>query len=104
MLHTKEEIESLITGLDSIISACNNLEKKFAGELFASNPAFRKSTRNLLHYLALRNRDIRHMQEKLADLGLSSLGRSEGFVKTSLLTVRNNLALIYNLPLREESA
>jgi pyruvate kinase len=37
----------------------------------------RESARNLLHYLALRRRDLRPVQAQLAALGLSSLGRAE---------------------------
>ena len=44
----------------------------------------RRSARNLLHYLALRRRDIRQLQVDLASVGLSSLGRSEGHVLSSI--------------------
>lgn len=40
----------------------------------------RGSARNLIHYLALRSRDIRGLQEALASIGLSSLGRAEGHI------------------------
>ena len=40
----------------------------------------RASATNLLHYLALRRHDIRRLQEQLAELGLSSLGRTEAHV------------------------
>ena len=39
---------------------------------------------NLLHYLGLRRQDNRPLQEKLAAAGLSSLGRSESHVLSSL--------------------
>ena len=39
---------------------------------------FRSSAQNLLHYLALRHQDHRHLQGLLAAFGLSSLGRAEG--------------------------
>ena len=35
-----------------------------------------KSTSNLAHDLALRQFDLRHLQERLAQAGLSSLGRA----------------------------
>ncbi|MEQ1728151.1 MAG: pyruvate kinase [Vicinamibacterales bacterium] len=41
------------------------------------HPAHRLGASNLLHYLALRSRDVRPLQTKLMALGLSSLGRSE---------------------------
>ncbi len=40
--------------------------------------------RNLAHYLALRRHDLRPLQERLAALGLSSLGRAEPQVLRSL--------------------
>jgi pyruvate kinase len=44
------------------------------------DPQYRMSARNLLHYLALRSRDLRPLQTRLAALGLSSLGRAESHV------------------------
>jgi pyruvate kinase len=41
---------------------------------------YSQSARNLLHYLALRRRDIRPLQHHLAVLGFSSLGRAESHV------------------------
>jgi pyruvate kinase len=48
---------------------------------------YRDSARNLLHYLALRRRDLRQAQQQLAALGLSSLGRSESHVMQNLEAV-----------------
>jgi pyruvate kinase len=45
----------------------------------------RESARNLAHYVALRQHDLRELQLELAQLGLSSLGRSESCVRRSLL-------------------
>ncbi|MDM7922569.1 MAG: pyruvate kinase [Pyrinomonadaceae bacterium] len=45
---------------------------------------FRESARNLLHYLALRRRDVRPLQLRLAGLGLSSLGRTESHVLANI--------------------
>ncbi|MGH7582964.1 MAG: pyruvate kinase [Gemmatimonadales bacterium] len=42
------------------------------------------SARNLLHYLALRRRDLRPLQLRLAALGLSSLGRAESHVLATI--------------------
>ena len=44
------------------------------------HPEHRLSAQNLLHYLALRSRDMRPLQSQLAALGLSSLGRAESHV------------------------
>lgn len=42
------------------------------------------SARNLTHYLAFRATDLRALQEKLAWLGVSSLGRAESHVMANL--------------------
>ncbi len=47
-----------------------------------------ESARNLVHYAALRQHDLRELQLLLQQHGLSSLGRSESFVMASLLELR----------------
>ncbi len=61
----------------------------------------RRSAENLLHYLALRSRDLRPLQDHLARLGLSSLGRVEAHVMATLAAVLHNLYLLSG---REPSA
>jgi len=57
-------------------------------------PGHRDSARNLIHYLSLRAVDLRALQEQLAWLGLSSLGRAESHVLASLDKV---LGLLHKL-------
>jgi pyruvate kinase len=52
------------------------------------------SAGNLLHYLALRRHDLREIQEQLAALGLSSLGRTEAH---ALSAVRNVVDVLTRL-------
>ncbi|HTO75666.1 MAG TPA: pyruvate kinase [Thermoanaerobaculia bacterium] len=62
------------------------------GGRFDALPSNRQvSVRNLLHYLALRRHDIRHLQDDLAAIGLSSLGRSEAHVLHSVDAVLSAL-------------
>jgi pyruvate kinase len=68
--------------LISVVSALRDealkMERRFARDIALVHPAYQASARNFLHYLALRQRDIRLLQTQLAALGLSSLGRCEG--------------------------
>jgi pyruvate kinase len=48
---------------------------------------FTQSAYNLAHYLALRHFDRRHLQDRLAQAGLSSLGRAEASVLSTLEAV-----------------
>lgn len=45
---------------------------------------FSKSACNLAHYLAMRQFDLRHLQDRLAQAGLTSLGRAEASVLSTL--------------------
>jgi pyruvate kinase len=61
-------------------------------------PDRQASARNLLHYMALRNRDLRPLQDRLAHLGLSSIGRAEPHVMATLNAVLYNLCLVSGRP------
>ena len=53
----------------------------------ARRPRVAHSARNFVHYVALRQHDLRDLQVELSQRGLSSLGRSEGASSNSLLEV-----------------
>lgn len=86
-----KHLRDMISQLDVLQHDALELEKKFATAIKSVHPSFRTSARNLLHYLSLRQHDIRQLQEGLARLGLSSLGRSEGHVLASLQAVHHML-------------
>jgi pyruvate kinase len=67
------------------------LERHAAPVLQRMDPVHRDSARNLVHYLVLRRQDLRQLQERLAALGLSSLGRAESHVLASLSAVLERL-------------
>jgi pyruvate kinase len=62
------------------------------------HPAHAASARNLLHYLALRRRDLRPVQDRLDRLGLSSLGRCEADVLANLDSVLDVLERLQGGP------
>ena len=55
-----------------------------------------QSAKNLLHYMGLRRHDIRLLQESLASLGLSSLGRCESHVLSTIDSILNLLVRLQN--------
>jgi len=64
----------------------------------ASTTPLDPSIRNLAHYLALRRRDIRSIQENLAQTGVSSLGRCESHVMATFDQVISILREGYRKP------
>lgn len=61
-------------------------------DIAAAHPAHRRSAANLVHYVELRNHDIRELQTDLGLMGLSSLGRSEPYVLATIEAVLSVLA------------
>ncbi|AEJ00978.1 Pyruvate kinase barrel [Nitrosomonas sp. Is79A3] len=86
-LRKSEELHpyvSLLNELEGLRSELLELEYSSSTTLQHVNPSHLSSTINLIHYLGLRRRDIRSLQERLAAVGLSSLGRMESHVFANL--------------------
>lgn len=82
------DIEAIDRRLVIIRERALEYERRYADDIALVDSRYRDSARNLLHYVALRKIDIRELQQELATLGLSSLGRSERDVLASIATVR----------------
>jgi pyruvate kinase len=90
-----DELMKLIHELRGIRGEVVRVEYTFEPKTQQIHERHRPSARNLLHYLALRQRDVRPLQERLARFGLSSLGRCESHVLANLdalLIVLDSLA------------
>lgn len=77
-------ITGLLQELNRLRDDMVELERQYLAGAGQSHADRRKSASNLLNYLAMRRRDIRHLQEALASLGLSSLGRAESHALVSV--------------------
>ena len=91
---TSVAIDRLIQALSSIREQCLGMERKFERQIEKAEPEHRISARNLLHYLALRQHDLREIQRELSSYGLSSLGRMEAHTLAGLDLV---LAVLHKL-------
>ena len=89
-----EDIESVRSELAAIRAKWSPRPARSQSLLDQVHPNYQESARNLLHYLALRRRDLRPLQLRLAALGLSSLGRAESHV---LATVDAVLEVLHRL-------
>ncbi|MGH9852058.1 MAG: pyruvate kinase, partial [Blastocatellia bacterium] len=72
------------------------LEQEHSAGLQRVAVGYRDSARNLLHYLAVRQVDVRQLQMALAAIGLSSLGRMEAYTLSTLHAVLFALHRIAN--------
>ena len=79
-----DPLRKLIDSLESIRSEMAGLESVLSERGRDIHPSQLPSAANLMHYVALRRHDVRQIQEQLAILGLSSLGRAESHVLGAL--------------------
>ncbi|MCI0684776.1 MAG: pyruvate kinase [Gemmataceae bacterium] len=88
------EVELLLDELTDLRVAMIERAASLADPGQRLHSSFQASARNLLHYLALRDRDLRPLQQRLAAFGLSSLGRAESHV---LATVEAVVRVLHGL-------
>jgi pyruvate kinase len=88
------DLVALDTDMRHLRDALLAAEAARSGDIAAAHPSHRRSAANLVHYVELRNHDIRELQTRLALVGLSSLGRSEPYVLATIDAVVSLLASV----------
>ncbi len=84
---TDRLLERVLASTRDLRDRALRFEHARSAELAQVEPHFRESARNLLHYLSVRQQDIRSIQRDLHSLGLSSLGVIESHTLSSLNAV-----------------
>jgi pyruvate kinase len=84
-------VGALLRQIEALRRAAAESERERAGDVADCSPEARDGARNLLHYVAVRRHDLRPLQEDLARLGLSSLGRMDAHVAATLAAVDSAL-------------
>jgi pyruvate kinase len=91
-------LETPLNDLRGLQQAMLEYEGRLAGPISQAAPAHLRSAINLAHYIALRSFDLRPLQQRLTDLGLSSLGRSEVDVMANVQRVIEVVQRLAGLP------
>ena len=94
---TTEIVATAIAALTQLRDHQIGLARSWIEELERVPPDYRPSALNLLHYLALRQHDLRPLQRDLSSLGLSSLGQTEAHALAGVDAV---LAALHKLAAR----
>jgi len=89
-----DEGAALIDSLWALREAMLEREARLAPGLAEIDSTQRRSAINLTHYLAMRHVELRQLQERLARIGVSSLGRAETHV---LANVDKVLGILHRL-------
>jgi pyruvate kinase len=91
-------VRSLVAEVSALRERLLAAEIGRAEEIAAVHPMHRRSASNLVHYVELRNHDVRELQTALGMLGVSSLGRSEPYVLATVEAVLTALSGLAGLP------
>jgi pyruvate kinase len=91
------DLGQIANELGDVRAAMDAEERRRADAIARISPSRQPSARNLAHYLALRQSDVRGLQTRLAELGLSSLGRSEAHVAATVEAVQRTVARLRGL-------
>lgn len=86
--HLSDEMQALEKKLLAAVKS----RKRLISSLHKSQ---RKSATNLIQYLALRNEDVRSLQDSLHQAGLSSLASSESHILKQVQSIRQRLGTTY---------
>ena len=88
---------------DEIIQQLEEFEGKMLAASESQKPLLNKihskqlqAAKNLLHYLVLRNEDVRELQDQLHILGLSSLASSESHIHSQVQSILQRLGKKYS--------
>jgi len=92
---TTRQLSQLRDDVDDLLARLSAAESLWSRWLTGVATQNRSSARNMLHYWAIRQRDLRDLQARLAAYGLSSLGRSEPHVEATLLLVRSAICAMF---------
>lgn len=85
------QIQQLIDDIDRVIADIHIEERANEDAIQRVSALYRKSARNLIHYKAFRRHDLRSIQQRLGDMGLSRLTLAEGHVMASLVYTQRML-------------
>lgn len=102
--HHSITAEQLIHALSALKEGASALETCYQEHVNQARENYRQSARNLLHYISLRQNDIRAIQDDLALLGLSRLGQAESHVMGSLNAVLTTLHALAGHPVLRPQA
>lgn len=87
-------VRQLIQSIHDLLDYISQAREKAEPTLAQIHPEYRQSAENLVHYCAMRSRDLREVQKQLRQLGLSRLANSQGHILWSL---HQTLSLLYRL-------
>ncbi len=92
------DLEALAVGLDQLLADLDRADAEHSAAIAAVASEHREGARNLVRYTALRQRDIRELQNDLLDIGATSLATTEADVLAKVQAARNVVGALAGEP------
>lgn len=86
-----EKIRVLVQELEELISVLKEAETEYSSDLEKVHPSFIDGAKNLIHYRKFRSFDLKKLQKRLSNYGLSILASTESHVMATLTNSRQIL-------------
>ena len=80
----KTRLQEMLVQVAEIIRQAKKAEQQHRERIKQAHPNYRRSVRNLIHYRSFRNHDLRDLQKRLGNMGLSRLAKAQSHVMASL--------------------
>ncbi len=96
MKNREQRLKALGHRLDSILEKAKKMELQYAEELELVHPIYRKSAKNLIHYLAVRTFEVDEFEEELMQLGFPAISAAEGHVMRGILNLKQLISSLLN--------
>lgn len=90
-----QPIQNLFADLEKLEADMHLAYRKYKDNTAQLHAGQSRSAMNLIHYLSLRNKDIRELQDLLHIYGLSSLASSEGHILRQVQSILERLGKVY---------
>ncbi len=102
MKNRKKTIHEMLAKIDELLEAISQQEQRYEKALSRVAPEYKNSAYNLVHYEALRSVDLRTMQKRSRNLGLSRLANAEGHVLASVINKKRILSRLFGKGQKEK--
>lgn len=80
----KTRLQEMLVQITEIIRQAKRAEQQHRERIKEVHPNYRRSARNLIHYRSFRTHDLRDLQKRLGNMGLSRLAKAQSHVMASL--------------------
>ncbi|MEN8789596.1 MAG: pyruvate kinase [Flavobacteriaceae bacterium] len=94
----KKNLDQLLAVLEAILSKMEEMQQTYVNEVEQVHPAYKRSAKNLIDYLALRTFNIDKLNDTLKPQGLPEISSDENHIKRSVVGLKRLINSLLHRP------